>query len=89
MRTIETTALVDEHHQATIQFPPDIAPGRHAIVVVVEAGSVASDPDALLRDDPDAREALRQRAFARMREGMDLGGRGYTRREELYDRFDR
>ncbi len=37
---------------------------------------------------PD-REALRQRAFARMKEGIHLGGPPYPKREELYDRFDR
>jgi hypothetical protein len=35
------------------------------------------------------REALRQRAFARMEEGLHLGGQPYPRREELYDRFDK
>ncbi len=34
------------------------------------------------------REALRQRAFARMEEGLHLGGSPYPRREELHDRFD-
>jgi hypothetical protein len=35
------------------------------------------------------RETLRQRAFARMKEGIHLGGPPYAEREELYDRFDR
>ena len=35
------------------------------------------------------REALRQHAFARMKEGIHLGGAPYPKREELYDRFDR
>jgi hypothetical protein len=35
------------------------------------------------------REALRQRAFARMEAGLHLGGAPYPRREELYDRFDK
>lgn len=35
------------------------------------------------------REALRQRAFARMEEGLHRGGPPYPRREELHDRFDR
>lgn len=38
--------------------------------------------------DPD-REALRQRAFARMEEGLHLGGPPYPTREELHDRFDK
>lgn len=40
-------------------------------------------------EDPDSREARRQRAFAQMREGIDLGGPPYPKRQELYDRFDR
>jgi len=34
-------------------------------------------------------ETLRQQAFARMKEGIHLGGPPYPKREELYDRFDR
>jgi hypothetical protein len=34
-------------------------------------------------------EALRQQAFARMKEGIHLGGPPYPKREELYDRFQR
>jgi hypothetical protein len=35
------------------------------------------------------REILRQQAFARMKEGIHLGGPPYPKREDLYDRFDR
>jgi hypothetical protein len=35
------------------------------------------------------RESLRQQAFARMKDGMHLGGPPYPTREELHDRFDR
>jgi hypothetical protein len=35
------------------------------------------------------RETLRQQAFARMKEGIHLGGPPYPTREELYDRSDR
>jgi hypothetical protein len=35
------------------------------------------------------RETLRQQAFARMKQGIHLGGPPYPRREELYDRFER
>jgi hypothetical protein len=36
---------------------------------------------------PAEREAHRQAAFAQMREGNDLGGPPYPKREELYERF--
>jgi hypothetical protein len=39
--------------------------------------------------DGQHRETLRQQAFARMKEGVHLGGPTYPGREELYDRFDR
>ena len=35
------------------------------------------------------RESLRQQAFARMKEGMHLGGPPYPTGEEPLDRFDR
>jgi len=35
------------------------------------------------------RETLRQQAFARMKEGIHLGGPPYPKREELYGRFER
>ena len=36
MRTIETTVTVTEDGKITIQVPPDIVPGEHKIVVVIE-----------------------------------------------------
>ncbi len=36
-------------------------------------------------EDAQAREALRQQAFAQMKEGIDLGGPPYPKREELYE----
>ena len=36
MRTIETTATVTEEGQLTLQVPPDILPGQHRVVVVID-----------------------------------------------------
>lgn len=36
MRTIETTATITEDGQLTLQVPPDLAPGQHRVVVVIE-----------------------------------------------------
>ncbi len=36
MRTMEATILVDADHRATLQLPPDVEPGTHRIVVVIE-----------------------------------------------------
>jgi hypothetical protein len=40
-------------------------------------------------EDTEDRESLRQRAFARMKEGIHLGGPPYLKREELHDRSER
>jgi hypothetical protein len=36
MKAIETTAIVGDDRTVTVQLPPDIAPGRHRIMVVVD-----------------------------------------------------
>ena len=66
--------------------PDSVKAAARVIVTFLPAG--APVPETAPGADVD-RETLRQRAFARMREGMDLGGAPYPSREELYDRFDR
>ncbi len=36
MKTIETVLNVNEQGLATIQMPPDVVPGTHRVVVVIE-----------------------------------------------------
>lgn len=36
MKTIETTAVVGDDRKLTVQLPPDVTPGAHRIVVVLE-----------------------------------------------------
>jgi hypothetical protein len=36
MRTIETTAVVTNEGNLTLQVPPDILPGEHRVVIVIE-----------------------------------------------------
>jgi hypothetical protein len=36
MRTIETTATVTEDRKLIVPVPPDVAPGAHRVVVVIE-----------------------------------------------------
>ncbi|XGV94475.1 MAG: hypothetical protein ACAF41_17175 [Leptolyngbya sp. BL-A-14] len=36
MRTIETTATITEDGQLILQVPPDLAPGQHRVVVVID-----------------------------------------------------
>lgn len=39
MRTIETTATITEDGQLILQVPPDLAPGQHRVVVVIDEQS--------------------------------------------------
>jgi hypothetical protein len=36
MRTIETTAVVTNEGTITLRVPPDISPGKHRVVIVIE-----------------------------------------------------
>jgi hypothetical protein len=36
MRTIETVVTVDEKRMAMLRVPPDITPGEHKVVVVID-----------------------------------------------------
>jgi hypothetical protein len=40
MKTIHTTIVVDEEHKATIQMTPDVKPGPHQAVVVIDDTAV-------------------------------------------------
>jgi hypothetical protein len=51
MLTITTTATVNPDHTLTVQLPPDIAPGPHAVVLVVQE-QVSPGPRASFDDWP-------------------------------------
>ena len=36
MTTIECTATIDETHRAVLQFPDDVLPGTHRLMVVIQ-----------------------------------------------------
>ena len=72
MRTIETVVNVNEQGVAMLRMPPDIAPGEHKVVVVIE-------------EDPITRPKIDMSTFPRHDVAVDLP-EGFTfRREELYD----
>jgi hypothetical protein len=52
MRAIQTTALVDAEHRATIQLPEDVAPGEHRVVVVIEEQAIKEFASRSLADFP-------------------------------------
>ena len=62
--------------------------GEATRVLVTFLPSAGPAPESRGEASPD-RETLRQQAFARMKQGMHLGGPPYPTREELHDRFDR
>jgi hypothetical protein len=41
MTTIQTTIVVDEQRRATIQLPPQVTPGTHQAVVVIDEPAAA------------------------------------------------
>ena len=41
MRTIETTATVAEDGTLSVRVPPDIQPGEHRVVVVIDEDALA------------------------------------------------
>jgi len=66
--------------------PAHVEEATRVLVTFLPSGS--SSEKSMVSKGQD-RETLRQQAFARMREGIHLGGPPYPKREDLYDRFDR
>jgi len=71
MNTIECTALVDEKHQALVQFPEDVTPGEHQIVVLIDQHGDGQSTGPL--------EDLPTISVGRWPTGLSL------RREDMYD----
>ena len=70
MRTIETTAMITAEGTLTVQVPPDIPPGPHRIVVVID-------------DQPDMSDARALRAFPVIHVGA-WPAEFSLRREDMY-----
>lgn len=75
MRTIETTATVAEDGKLTMQIPPDIEPGEHKVVIVIEEQPVKKETPPLL-DFPVI-------SVGSWPENLSL------RREDMYDEWGR
>jgi hypothetical protein len=43
MKTIETTAIVTPESTVTMQVPPDIPPGEHRVVLVIDEQPIVRD----------------------------------------------
>jgi hypothetical protein len=66
--------------------PEHVDEAARVLVTFLPSSGPREEPETGENQD---REALRQRAFVRMKEGIHLGGPPYPKREELYDRLDR
>ena len=75
MRTIETTAVVTEDGKLTITLPPDVTPGEHQVVIVIEE-QVSMKGDRPPLDLP-------VRDYGPWPENLSL------RREDMYDDWGR
>jgi len=71
MRMIETTAIITDEGTLTVQVPPDITPGDHHIVVIIDEQPMVPPPRPPLQ-------------FAAYPVGLTAPERTF-RREELYD----
>ena len=60
--------------------------GKRVRLTVLEAAGAA---DAASKRAGITDDSLLAEVLAQMEQGIDLGGRPYLKREELYDRFDR
>jgi hypothetical protein len=49
MKTIETTAVVTPAGTMTVQVPPDIPPGEHQVVLVIDEHPIAKKKRAPLK----------------------------------------
>jgi hypothetical protein len=75
MRTIETIVMIGGDGRLVLQLPPDITPGEHRIVLVIEEQPVVTEKRPPL-DFPVI-------DVGKWPEDLSL------RREDLYDDFDR
>lgn len=69
MKTLEYQVHVDEARRASLQFPPDITPGEHRIVILVEEEENKAPLDPL-QHLPTVRAAEWLAGVSLRREGM-------------------
>jgi hypothetical protein len=70
------------------ELPPDTPAQARVIVTFLPASDTNGERGDTQATEALTREEARQRAFARMKKGYHLGGPPYSKRDELYDRFD-
>jgi hypothetical protein len=70
MKTIEMTAMVGEDRKLTVQLPPDVTPGLHQVVVVVDGAPRQSMPAWTMHDWPVHDAALVDPNFSMRRQEL-------------------
>ena len=58
MITVQTRITVDDHGVATLRLPPDITPGPHEAVVVIEEALAQNKASSSTQDKTSIREWL-------------------------------
>ncbi len=84
MSLLTVEGIYKEGKVELIECPEHVEESARVLVTFLPPGAAES-----IGDKHQDRETLRQRAFARMRQGVHLGGSPYPKREELHDRFNR
>jgi hypothetical protein len=70
MKAIQTTAVVGDDRKVTVQLPPDIAPGPHQLVVVVDVPGSEPPRSWTMEDWPVHDAALADPNFTMRREEL-------------------
>jgi hypothetical protein len=70
VKTIETTAFVSDDRTVTLQLPPEVSPGPHKLVVVIEGPLVEPSRAWTVDDFPTHDAALTNPSFSMRREDL-------------------
>ena len=74
MKTIETTAVIDDDRKLSLQLPPDVSTGEHRVLIVLEELRAARKPWTI-EDWPTHDAGLVDPNFTMRREDL-YGGDG-------------
>ena len=70
MKTIETTTVIGDDRKLTLQLPPDVAPGEHRVVVVIDDIAKEARKPWTMNDLPAHDAGLVDPNFAMRREEL-------------------
>ena len=70
MKAIETTVIVGADHKVTLELPPDVAPGPHQVIVVVDGAQSQQRSSWTIADWPVHDAGLTDPDFTMRREDL-------------------